>query len=123
MWGLPDGARRLMERREEGDEGAERMQTEDESEVPVISTSRALYHHPRSTSVSGEAVLSSRHTLVTAIHLDPFTLVTGDGLATVLQVGHTSPSLPSHLHDSPPSVGLLAVPDLLLLLQVLQPCV
>ena len=57
VWGLPDGARRLMERREEGEEEAERMQTieeEDEGKVPIVTADRALFHHLRSSSVSGK---------------------------------------------------------------------
>ena len=40
--------------------------------VPTCSSGRLLSHHPRSTSVA-------------VIHLDRTCLITGDGLATVLQ--------------------------------------
>jgi len=43
-----------------------------ETEVEVSREGRPLHHHPISTSVS-------------AIHLDHFTLISGDGLATILQ--------------------------------------
>merc|ERR1719222_38154 len=43
-----------------------------ERDVEVSREGRPLHHHPISTSVS-------------AIHLDHFTLISGDGLATILQ--------------------------------------
>lgn len=90
IWPLPKKAKKLMEKIDPDEEEESEYEDIMEVEVPaegdvegmqleedgrpevVVVKGRVLYHHPRSTSVS-------------AIHLDPYTLVTGDGLATVLQ--------------------------------------
>ena len=64
LWNLQDHAKQLVTMKEEVIERTE--------QPTKISDSRALFYHPRSTSIA-------------SIHIDRFNLVTADGLAMVLQ--------------------------------------
>ena len=73
---------------------------QDRNDVEVLQGGRPLHHHPISTSVSGRCKKYSENIFPvqlkysvwsalkysSAIHLDHFTLISGDGLATILQV-------------------------------------
>ena len=73
---------------------------QDRNDVEVLQGGRPLHHHPISTSVSGRCKKYSENIFPvqlkytvwsileypSAIHLDHFNLISGDGLATILQV-------------------------------------
>jgi len=75
IWNLDDSTKKLVAKEsDQYEDENSNIKTEFKRclEPTTYSDSRALFYHPRSTSVA-------------SIHLDRFNLVTGDGLATVLQ--------------------------------------